>query len=438
MQEALARLPDLRELTNEQASTWWRLRGMLHQHAGAYALAEQAYREAAEVVPNTSLRFGEARFATAVLLGLQGHREDAIAAYLDARERLRTHHKHAHLAVVNYNLGWSLAQLMRLDLAAESLESDLLSTERGEARQHAGLLHFGRAYLFTLLGEYDRARSSAAWAATLERSIDVRVRIQHLLVQLLWLSGDLQSTRMAIHDLLAGEGREASRLTRQSLQLTEDILSGNAAALEEAFRQEEHSLRVRAGLYSAHLALLAGDETYVTNRMRAVMTVEPTPAQLQFEAPFLPELYTWCREHGFSLPTPASSPPMEVQLQIQGPPILVISGRPAHVRLSPEAAAVTAYLINTGEAEQNVICRHVLGKQGPSGRSALTRALHRLRIVFGSRECVRLEAGIVQLNSRWKWTLLQGTGTTAFASLDSEFTRNMELRRFDASSLSGE
>lgn len=428
-QEALATLPALDALDAGQASTWWRLRGMLHQHAGEYPAAEAAYARAAAVVPPASLRFGEARFAAAVLLGLQGRRDEAVAAYLDARERLRAHRRYTHLALVNYNLGWSLSQLMRLDLAAEAFERDLLSTERGEARQHAGLLHYGRAYLWTLGGERVRALGSLAWAAEAEGSVDVRARILHLRAQLLWLEGEREAASALSGELRSDLTPEASRLTRSSAILTDAIFTGNVGALQDAARQEEHSVRVRARLHLAGTALQLGDPAGAARHLRAALSALPTPAQLQFEAPFLRELYAWGRHAGFELPQEAAAPVMKAEVHVHGTPRLVVDGRPVHLELSPEAAAIASRLCEVPEESQDVLCRYVLGRTGPSGRAALARALRRLRLAFGTQECLLIDKGTVRTDRRWSWTAVGGKGPVAFSGIDSDYARDVELRR---------
>ncbi|AIZ45156.1 hypothetical protein QR90_08645 [Deinococcus radiopugnans] len=428
-EEALAALPPGEGLEPQASSTRWRLRGMLHQHAGEYAEAEAAYARAAAAVPVSSLRFGEARFASAVLFGLQGYRDDAVGAYLDARERLREHRRYVHLALVNYNLGWSLTQLMRLDLAADAFERDLLSTERGEARQHAGLLHYGRAHLWILTGEYDRAAGSLAWASGVEASVDVRVRIAHLQAQLVWLQTGRAAAAGLVRTLQATGSAGAGRLARASVELSADILSGDVRALDEASRRAEHSVRVRAGLHLAEIALHEGDENAAARRLESVLSTRPLPGQLQFEALFLRDLYAWARASGRPLPEEPPTPPRTVRVHLYGHPRLVVADRPVRLDLTPEAAAIACRLCEVGEEQSDTLCRYVLGRSGRPGRAVLARAIRRLRLAFGTLDCVSVEHDTVRLNPLWEWRASEGAGSVAFSELDSDYARDVELRR---------
>lgn len=428
-EEALAALPPDEGLEPQASSTRWRLRGMLHQHAGEYDEAEAAYARAAAVVPASSLRFGEARFASAVLFGLQGRRDEAVGAYLDARERLREHRRYAHLALVNYNLGWSLTQSMRLELAADAFERDLLSTERGEARQHAGLLHYGRAHLWILTGEYDRAIGSLSWAADVETSVDVRVRIAHLQAQLVWLRTGRSAAAGLVRTLRASGSAGAGRLARASVDLSDDILSGDVNALDEASRRAEHSVRVRAGLHLAGIALHGGDETETARRLDSVLAARPLPGQLQFEAPFLRDLYAWARASGRPLPQEPPTPPRTVLAPLYGRPRLVVADRPVHLDLTPEAAAIACRLCEVGGESEETLCRYVLGRSGRPGRAVLARAIRRLRLAFGTQDCVKTDNGTVRLNPLWEWRTDEGAGSVAFSGLDSDYARDVELRR---------
>lgn len=426
-EEALAALPAAEGLEPQASSTRWRLRGMLHQHAGEYGEAEAAYARAAAAVPVSSLRFGEARFASAVLFGLQGRRDEAVGAYLDARERLREHRRYAHLALVNYNLGWSLTQSMRLDLAADAFERDLLSTERGEARQHAGLLHYGRAHLWILSGEYDRAAGSLAWASGVEASVDVRVRIAHLQAQLVWLQTGRATAAGLVRTLRSTGSAGASRLARASVALSDDILSGDVHALDEASRQAEHSVRVRAGLHLAEIALHEGDEDTAARRLESVLSDRPLPGQLQFEAPFLRDLYAWARASGRPLPEELPTPPRTVVVPLYGHPRLVVADRPVHLDLTPEAAAIACRLCEVGEERADTLCRYVLGRSGRPGRAVLARAIRRLRLAFGTQDCVSVERDTVRLNPFWEWRAGEGVGSVAFSEIDSDYARDVAL-----------
>jgi len=258
--------------------------------------------------------------------------------------------------------------------------------------------------------------------------VDVRVRIAHLSTQLAWLRiGSAEAAPTG--RLRSAKVDGASRLTRASVDLTDAILSGNGDALEEASRQEEHSVRIRAGLHLAGIALGDGHEDEAARLLRIVLSSQPTPGQLQFEAPFLKDLYSWARKTGWPLPAELPTPSRKVEVPLYGGLRMSVAERPVHLELTQEAAAVASRLCDVHEETVDQLCRYVLGRSGTGGRAALARALRRLRLVFGTQDCVRVDDEVVRLDRRWEWRAKKGSGPVAFAGLDSDYARDVELNR---------
>ena len=414
-------MPDFQTLDEGALkATWWRFQALFFQYQGDYAQAEEAFEQAHAVCPASALEYGHLRLSQGALYGQLGQVDEAISAYYDARISFKEHKRPQDLLVASYNLGWNMTQRLHLNDAAQTFEEVLLLAERLSPREYAPLLTLGRAYVWLLTGEYERASGAVAWAAGRTDVPDIKARALLLLVQLDWLTGQTQRARQRLSDV-DPLSPHISRIIKQQHKLLQGILDQDPELLRAAATEPGKNVQIRAQLHLASLSLRDNNVDEVNRLLSDVTSKRPTPYQWQQDQVFLPQLYAFGQRNGFPLPSPLFAASRQAVLKLGGQQ-LTVGDRAIAATLTEDTAAVIAYLAECGERPRQRLNEYVLGT---ADSKRLSRALRQLRVLFGTPECVLEERDLLRLNSAWQWRVDHQGAEPAFTRLDTPFTREL-------------
>lgn len=421
LEQALARLDALQaDLPVALLSEWWRMRGLAQVHQGKYAQAEAAYLEAYRHCGKGSLEAGRIAYSYGALLGQQNRRQEALAAYFDARNAFSDARDDAALVAVSYNLGWSLLQLLRVNEAAQVFEEALLASERAAGRPFRALLHLGRSYVTLLRGDPLLALAQAEWASTVAQTGELEVRALHQRATLHHLLGHTSLAQKLCEEALANVACQGNQPLYSGVALTQALLHEHAAQVEDLLPTLLPLQQTRAWLHLAQRAWRQGDLPNTRWHLQQALTLSAYARAA--EAMFLPALYRWAQAEGFALPDPPTRPSRTVTIYLRGELHLEVNGHPIKLPLSPEAAALAAHLHLYGATRAGRLASYVLGA---SRLDTVRRTAERIRLLIGDQSAVQVtgEGAEAQyhLSAAWTWQVSTDGAGRLLHGLDSPF-----------------
>lgn len=427
--EALSLLEICRAVVEaRRASEWWRLKGLAHAQLADWRNAEAAYERAVELAPLRSELRGAALVGYGSLLGTLNRRQDAMRAYLGSRDAYRSARHDEGLVLAAYNLGWSLLQLSQVDAAAAAFEEVLLAAERPSGAYNRPFLHLGRSLVASLRGDHQLAISGARWTAQQTTEL-TRVRALRRLAEEEWLVGDETGARQTLTETEAMPACRNNRQQHLRIILLLAMLSGNEVDVRGLLPSLSLEDRTKALLFLADRAWQARWLSEARQCLEEACALHQ-PHAMALMSPRLADLYNWGSEEGFALPTPVGrKAPREIRIHVRGAPRLEVNGDVVSARLSPQAAAVGAYLAEHGPVTAERLTTEALGAQQTS---ELTRAVQRLCLLIGDPVAVRAETAAGErrwhLSDTWIWQVDAGGRGRLLGGLDSAFTQALEQR----------